>query len=509
MSLIRNASIVSAMIFLSRLTGLAREMLLASFLGAGAAADAFRIGFLAPNMLRRIFAEGAFAQAFVPVLSSQQSELEARRLIADVSGVLIVAVLAVSVAGVFGAGSIAFALAPAFGDVPGKLELTASLVQFMFPYLALISLVSLMCAVLNSSGRYIVASSVPILLNASMIAAVLSAGVVSIAPAWWMAISVISGGALQLAIALAAVARVGWLIWPRWNPRGAGVLEVGRLMSPSLMSAAAAHFSLILNTRIAAQMGDGAVSWLNYADRLMEFPVAMLGVALATAIAPVLARKALVQDVEEYTLALQCGLRIALFLSVPASMFMIVAAYPLLCTLLTRGAFGVADAAESAKALSAYGAGLIALVVLKILAPACLAKRKARLPMIAALTSIIFVQLANLLLVPLMGHAGLALSIGFGAWVNVAVLTIGLARADALRPRLSDLVFLSRICVGAFAVYWLVKFMVAEMGDAWLFDGWRRWAALFGLIGASGLTYLATVGIVGLRSSHMRAAEIA
>jgi len=215
------------MIFLSRLTGLAREMLLASFLGAGAAADAFRIGFLAPNMLRRIFAEGAFAQAFVPVLSSQQSELEARRLIADVSGVLIVAVLAVSVAGVFGAGSIAFALAPAFGDVPGKLELTASLVQFMFPYLALISLVSLMCAVLNSSGRYIVASSVPILLNASMIAAVLSAGVVSIAPAWWMAISVISGGALQLAIALAAVARVGWLIWPRWNPRGAGSWRSG------------------------------------------------------------------------------------------------------------------------------------------------------------------------------------------------------------------------------------------------------------------------------------------
>lgn len=448
MSLFKSASTVSLFTLASRITGLVRELLVASTFGASAITDAFNVAFRIPNLFRRLFAEGAFSQAFVPALAASKAQHgeEATKLVIDrVATLLSWALLLTCALGVAAAPVLVWLMASGLKQDPRGFEAAVFMTRWMFPYIGFMSLVALSSGVLNTWRRFAVPAATPVLLNVAMIgAAWLGAPWLKtqgIEPIYAMGAGVMIGGALQLAVQIPALLAIGML--PRISFNWAAAREswsdpatknIAKLMLPALLGVSVAQISLIINTQIASHLTPGSVSWLTYADRLMEFPTAMLGVAIGVVLMPQLAAAKAANDAEKYSAMLDWGLRVVVLLAVPCAVALLTFAQPLVATLYHYGAFTDRDVQQTTTALMGYGAGLLGLVAIKVLAPGFYASQDIKTPVMIAIAVLVLTQLLNVALVPVFQHAGLALAIGIGALVNALCLLVGLMRRGSYKP---------------------------------------------------------------------------
>ena len=425
-----------------------RELLIASTFGASAMTDAFNVAFRIPNLFRRLFAEGAFSQAFVPVLAAskaQNGEEQTKLLIDRVATLLAWALLLTCVAGVAAAPVLVWAMASGLKQDPRGFEAAVFMTRWMFPYIGFMSLVALSSGVLNTWRRFAVPAATPVLLNFSMIlAAWLGAPwfkTQGIEPVYALGGGVMLGGILQLAVQVPALLRLGLLprIGLRWGTIKAAWADpatqnIARLMVPALLGVSVAQISLLINTQIASHLTPGSVSWLTYADRLMEFPTAMLGVAIGVVLMPQLSAAKAAGDSAKYSAMLDWGLRLVVLLAVPCGVALLTFAQPLVATLYHYGAFTDRDVQQTTTALMGYGAGLLGLVAIKVLAPGFYASQDIKTPVRIAIVVLVVTQLLNLAFVPFLQHAGLALAIGIGALINALWLLIGLKRRGSYTP---------------------------------------------------------------------------
>ena len=420
---------------------------MASMFGVSALTDAFNVAFRIPNLFRRLFAEGAFSQAFVPVLATtktQEGEERTRQLIGNVATVLFGALLLTCIAGVVGAPVLVWLLASGFDSGQAQ-DAAVLMTRWMFPYIGFMSMVALCAGVLNTWKQFAVPAATPVLLNVCMIAAALWLapwfGQHGIEPIYAMAGGVMLGGVLQLAVQLPALKKRGLLPRISLSPAAlkeawsdGGVRRILTLMAPALLGVGVAQVSLIINTQIASYLTPGSVTWLFYADRLMEFPTALLGVALGVVLTPQLASAKAAGDVQRYSNMLDWGLRLVVLLAVPSAVALLTFAEPLVATLFHRGALNTYDVSQISLALVGYGTGLVGLVAIKVLAPGYFASLDMKTPVKIAAAVLVLTQILNVVLVPWLAHAGLAFSIGLAALVNALWLLIGLRRRGTYLP---------------------------------------------------------------------------
>lgn len=510
-SLFKSASIVSLMTLASRVTGLVRDLLMASIFGANALTDAFNVAFRIPNLFRRLFAEGAFSQAFVPVLAAsraQEGEIRTRTLIAHVATVLFWALVLTCVLGVVGAPLLVWLLASGFQN-QGEADAAVRMTRWMFPYIGFMSLVALSSGILNTYKHFAVPAATPVLLNLCMIgAAWLLApwfAAQGIEPIYAMCAGVMLGGVLQLAVQIPALRRLGVLPRVGATPTALGeawrddsVRRILQLMAPALLGVGVAQLSLMINTQIASYLTPGSVTWLFYADRLMEFPTALLGVALGVVLTPQLAAAKAADDGVRYSQMLDWGLRLVLLLAVPCAVGLLAFAQPLVATLFHRGALQASDVQHIALALVGYGVGLLGLVAIKVLAPGYFARQDMRTPVKIALVVLVLTQVLNVFLVPRLQHAGLAWSIGLAALVNAAWLLVGLLRRGVYQPSPGWFKYLVQVLAAScLLAAWLL----------WLHRHWdwlalpelQRTAAMLASLGSSAVLYFGVLLLSGVK----------
>lgn len=510
MNLLRAASTISLLTLISRISGLARDVIVAQTFGAGAWMDAFNVAFRVPNFLRRLFGEGAFSQAFVPILAETrtlQGEAATSALVDAVATVLFWALTLTCLVGVVAAPLIVWLMASGLAQFDGAVVMT----RIMFPYIGLISLVSLSAGILNSWKRFVVPAATPVLLNLAAIGAAWWLGPAfgrrGIEPIYAQAAGVMLGGVLQLAIQFPALGRIGMLPSIGWLPgsirRAAahpGVGRVLRQMAPALMGVSVAQLSVLINTQIASRQGVGAVSWLDWASRLMEFPTGLLGVALGVVLIPQLSAANARSDAATYSGLLDWGLRLVLISTLPCAVALLVFPKALIAVLFQRGAFDVLAVQQTASALMGYGVGLMGLVGIKILAPGFYARQDTRTPARIAVAVLVLTQLLNVLFVPWLGHVGLALSVSLGAMINAVWLFVGLRRAGAYVPEPGWRAFSLRV-FGSTALLGGLLFW-AEHSIDWvgLVDHQAQrigWMAL--CLAGSGLVYFGALHLSGLK----------
>lgn len=444
MNLLKSASTVSLFTLLSRITGLVRDQIMAASFGASALTDAFNVAFRIPNLLRRLFAEGAFSQAFVPILAAtreKDGDAATHELVDSVATVLFWALMLTVVLGVAGAPIIVWLIASGLTAFDDAVWMT----RVMFPYIACMSLVALAAGVLNTWRRFAVPAATPVLLNLSWIAAAWWLSPVfarhGLQPIYALAVGVMIGGVCQLAVQIWALSRLGMAPRLAFSPSGIAsawrnetVRRVLRNMAPALLGVGVAQLSLLINTQIASHLVAGSVSWLTYADRLMEFPTALLGVALGVVLTPQLSAAQARGDAQAYSGLLDWGLRLTMLLALPCAAALLVFAEPLVAVLFHYGKFTALDVTKTSWAVMGWGVGLLGIVAVKILAPGYFARQDMRTPVKVAVVVLCSTQLLNLLLVPWLGHAALALSIGMGALINATWLWLGLRRLGVYQP---------------------------------------------------------------------------
>ncbi|MFB8831141.1 murein biosynthesis integral membrane protein MurJ [Azotobacter sp. CWF10] len=504
MNLLKSLAAVSSITMLSRVLGFVRDTLVARIFGAGLATDAFFVAFKLPNLLRRIFAEGAFSQAFVPILAeykTQQGEEATRTFLAYVAGLLTLVLALVTLLGILAAPWLIWVSAPGFVESPEKFELTATLLRITFPYILLISLSSLAGAVLNTWNRFSVPAFVPTLLNLSMIAFALFLTPYFDPPVLALGWSVLAGGLLQLLYQLPHLKKIGMLVLPRLNLHDAGVWRVLRQMAPAILGVSVGQISLIINTIFASFLAAGSVSWMYYADRLMELPSGVLGVALGTILLPALSKTHANQDRQEYSRLLDWGLRLCFLLVLPCALALALLAEPLTVSLFQYGRFTAHDALMTQYALIAYAVGLLGIILVKVLAPGFYAQQNIRTPVRIAMLTLGATQVMNVtfILTFPVPHAGLALAIGLGACLNAGLLYWKLRQQRRFEPQPGWGRFLLKLLVAVLAMG------VVLLGLLGLMPGWdqgvmaERFLRLGALVLAGLLTYFGMLLLLGFR----------
>lgn len=506
MNLSRALATVGGLTLLSRMLGYVRDFFIARTFGAGLATDAFLIAFKVPNVLRRLFAEGAFSQAFVPVLAeykSRRSAQEVVHLIDPVCTLLLLATVLASALCIIGAPLIVYVTAPGWRGEVDKFDLAVSLLRITSPYIALISLVSLAAAVLNTWSWFSLPAITPAVLNVSMIvAAALFADRFEprIAVLAW---AVFAGGVLQAALQIPFLLKLGLL--PRWriNLSHPGVRRVLLLMAPAAFGVSASQVAQLLNQVFASFLSTGSISWLHYAERLIELPNGLLGVAVGTVMLPTLAKHYAERDLAGYNRLLDWSLRVSLLLALPAAVGLAVLALPLITTLFQYGRFSENDAWMTREALIAYSFGVVGMILVKILAPAFFARQNVATPVKFGIAALLTTQLMNLLLVGPLRHAGLALATAIGVGVNAGLLFFELRRSGVYTALPGWPAFLAR----AFAALACMTVVLIEaMGEPqwWLSASWdRRVAAITGLVVLGALAYAGVLFALGLRRGHL------
>lgn len=509
MSLLRSAATISSFTLLSRITGLIRDIFIAGIFGAGPLTDAFWVAFRIPNLLRRLFAEGAFSQAFVPILGEARNTETPERvqeLLDRVAMMLTVALMTVTVLGILGAPWIVGAMASGLLAPERHTEFGSAvwMTRVMFPYIICMSLVAFASGVLNTWRKFAVPAFTPMLLNIAM---VLSGALLArhfVPPIHALAFGVVAGGVAQLAVQWLALVHLG--VAPRW---GAGLVQafkdptvrrILRQMLPAILGVSVAQLSLLINTNIATWLAPGSVTWLSFADRLMEFPTALLGIALGTVLLPNLSAAHAKQNHDAYSNLLDWGLRLVILLGVPAAAGMALLSQGLVATLFNYGAFTAHDVGQTRLAVMAYSVGLLGLLSIKILAPGFYAKQDIKTPVKIALFVLIFTQLLNLAFVPLFKHAGLALSIGLGATVNALALLFLLHRRGVYRPAKGWGPFLLRALpaiAALIAILWLADTRLAWVGPH--LSHALRAGQLAGVIATAAIAYFALLFLFGFR----------
>jgi putative peptidoglycan lipid II flippase len=512
-SLLKSASTVSLLTLASRITGLLRELLMASTFGASIMTDAFNVAFRIPNLFRRLFAEGAFSQAFVPVLAAskaQNGDDATKQLIDHVATLLSWALVATCVLGVLVAPVLVWAMASGLQKDPQGYHAATVMTRVMFPYIGFMSLVALSSGILNTWRRFAVSAATPVLLNLAMIlAAWLLAPWLQtrgMEPIYAMGFGVVLGGVLQLAVQIPALRDLGLLpnialdrqgLRAAWDD--AGTRRIVRLMLPALLGVSVAQVSLLINTQIASHLPAGSVSWLTYADRLMEFPTAMLGVALGVVLMPQLAAARASDEAQRYSQLLDWGLRIVVLLSVPCALGLLIFARPIVAVLYHYGAFTAVDVQQTTFALTGWGVGLVGIVAIKVLAPGYYASQDIRTPVRIAIVVLVLTQLLNVAFVPLFKQAGLSLSIGIGALVNALWLLVGLMRRGTYRPEVGWGRFAMQVFAGsALLVIYLVWASQSFDWIAMRSESLRRVGLLAGLLTGAVVVYLGAVWAAGL-----------
>lgn len=501
-SLMRSTAVVSAMTLLSRGFGFVRDLLMARAFGAGPAMDAFFVAFKIPNFLRRLFAEGSFSQAFIPVLAERraQGDLAEVRAFADrVAGTLGGILLIVTVLGVILAPVLIFLFAPGFDGANGQRELAISLLRITFPYLLFISLTAFASGLLNTYGQFAVPAFTPVLLNLSFIGMALFAAPHFNPPVLALAWAVFLGGVLQLALQLPFLAKIGML--PRFSLSLAdeGVRRILLLMLPALLGVSVSQISLLINTIFASFLPTGSVSWLYYADRLMEFPAGLLGAALGTILLPSLSKSHAENDRGEFSALLDWGLRLTFLLTLPAALGLALLAVPLLATLFNHGAFQAEDVLKTREALVAYSVGLTGLILVKVLAPGFYARQNIRTPVKIALVTLAATQAMNAAFIVPLQHAGLALSIGLASCLNAALLWRGLRRNGDYAPQPGWWGFLARLAVALAALGLVLWFGMGAQSDWIGAPALARILRLAALVTAGGGAYFGTLWLLGFR----------
>ncbi len=503
MNLLKAAASVSGMTLLSRITGFVRDMLIAVTFGAGAATDAFVVAFRSPNLLRRLFAEGAFSQAFVPVLGEYRKLRgdEATRVLAGkVMVTLTVGLFVATLIGVVSAPVLVYMFAGGFAKDADKFALTVTMLRICFPYILFVSLVSFSAGMLNTYGSFKAPAFTPALLNFVFIGFILWLAPHLEQPVTALAWAVFVGGIVQLAFQVPFLLRIRMLPRPAWRPRDEGVVRILKLMGPALLGVGVAQISLLINTHVASRISDGAVSWLYYADRLMEFPSALLGVALGTVILPALVRHHHSDDPQAYSRVLDWGLRLVFVLALPAAVALCLLAVPLVSTLFWHGdLFTRHDVMMTRHALIAYAVGLWGIIAVKILAPGFYARQNIRTPVKVAIATLIVTQLLNLAFVPWLGHAGLALSISAAACFNAGWLWYLIHRQGGYRPQPGWGAFLIKVAVALYLMGGAIWYaMGTEASWFSVAAGARAWRLGY-VIAAGTLTYFAALALMGLR----------
>jgi putative peptidoglycan lipid II flippase len=502
MKLLRAFAAVSSMTLVSRILGFIRDMLIARIFGAGMATDAFFVAFRIPNLLRRLFAEGAFSQAFVPILSeykNTRSFEETRDLIDHVAALLSIALFVVTLIGIVAAPFIIYVSAPGFSDNPQKFSLTVELLQITFPYILFISLVSLAGGVLNTFGKFSVPAFTPAFLNLSFIGCALWLAPLLDPPVLALAWAVFIGGVLQLAFQLPFLIRVRLLPHPRLISNDTGAWRVLKLMGPAVFGVSVGQISLLISTIFASFLITGSVSWLYYADRLMEFPAGLLGVALGTILLPSLSRHYSSNSFEEYSHLLDWGLRFTVMMTLPAAAALALLATPLITTLFYHGEFSVNDVLMTRNALVAYSVGLLGLILIKVLAPGFYARQNIKTPVKIAAATLIVTQLLNLVFIGPLQHVGLALAISLGACFNASFLYYKLRSHKIYQPQPGWLIFIIRVLLALFVmsvVVWITMGGTMLWLESTTIERVIRlaWVVILGAI-----SYFASLWIFGIR----------
>lgn len=507
MNLLRALVTVSGMTLLSRILGFVRDFVIARSFGAGLATDAFFVAFRLPNLLRRLFAEGAFSQAFVPILAEYKNRRgaeETHALVNRVATLLGLAVTVVTVIGILAAPAIIYVSAPGFTADADKFALTVELSRVTFPYILFMSLVALAGGVLNTWSRFAIPAVTPVLLNLSLIGMALLAAPWFDPPVLALAWGVVLGGLLQLALQLRPLARIGLLPRLELKPSDPGVRRILKLMAPAVLGVSVSQISLLINTVFASFLENGSVSWLYYADRLMEFPSGMLGAALGTILLPSLSKLHADARSEDFSSLLDWGLRLTLMLTLPAALALAILAVPLISTLFHHGAFTTHDVLETRRALVAYSVGLTGLILVKVLAPGFYARQDIRTPVKIAILTLTATQLMNLAFIAPLKQAGLALAIGLASCLNAGLLYRGLRLRQIYQPQPGWSRFGLKLGF-ALAVMGTVLWFAAGAQQWWLdHGGWIRVLRLGGVVGSGIVAYFLTLFALGFRPRDFR-----
>lgn len=500
--LVKSTLVTGSMTLVSRISGLVRDVVLASFIGASAsvAADAFYVAFRIPNFFRRIFGEGAFSQAFVPVMSEYRSREDmaaARLFVSHMSAALGLALLILVLAGMVFSSGVVTVLAPGFLNDPEKFSVTVTMLQITFPYLLFISLVAMAAGIMNAYQQFAVPAFTPVLLNLCMIAAALVLAPMMEGSAIALAWGVFLAGVLQLLFQFPALKRIGLLTTPKADWKDPGVRKVGKLMVPAIIGSSVAQINLLINTLLASFLVTGSVSWLYYSDRLMEFPLGIFGIALATVILPALSDTHQKRGPDEFSVLLDWGLRWCFLIGLPASVALILLAEPLVATIFQYGAFTAYDVIMAGQSLVAFSIGLPGLILVKVLAPGFFARQDTRTPARVAVISVSVNIVMSLLLFKPMAHVGLALAVSIAAYVNCGLLFWYLRREKVYTPQPGWTSYLARILL-ACMVMGGILFLGAGETSLWTESGLAyRVGRITALIAAGMASYF--IVIIALR----------
>ncbi len=512
MSLLRSSAVFGSLTMISRVLGMIRDIVIANVFGSSAATDAFFVAFKIPNFMRRLFAEGAFSQAFVPVLSAYRKTrdpAEVRELVARASGTLAAILLVLSVLAVVGADYLVMLFAPGFTQDPESFALARDMLRITFPYLFFISLVACAQGVLNTFGVFGPPAVAPVLLNLSLIAS-----------AWWwapllpqpimaLAFAVFIAGVLQLALMLPWLHRVGMLALPRWGWRHSGVRRILTLMLPAVFGSSVAQINLLVDTILASFLITGSISWLYYSDRLVEFPLGVFAVALGTVILPRLSMQHAGGSPAAFSRTLDWAIRWGVLIGLPAAAGLAVMAGPILITLFQYGAFTGSDAHAASLSLTAYSVGLLGFMMVKVLAPGFFSRQDMRTPVIYAAISMLCNMVLSttaviLLLHTEVGHVALALATGTAAMVNAGLLFRGLRRRGIYHPGAGWGRFVFRVLFATVLMALVLSLLVAD--TSWWLDAglWPRLVTLFAWLSLAVVLYCGTLLLLGVRPRDLR-----
>ncbi|MDP3589291.1 MAG: murein biosynthesis integral membrane protein MurJ [Methylobacter sp.] len=503
--LFKSTAVVGSMTLISRILGFIRDMLIAHIFGVDSATDAFFVAFKIPNFLRRLFAEGAFAHAFVPVLSDYKergSKAALKQFIDKTAGTLSVFLLLITVIGVIAAPVLIMLLAPGFMWQGTQYELSVQLLQITFPYLFFVTLVAFAGGILNTHGKFAIPALTPVFLNICMIAAAIWLAPLMDEPVTALAWGVFAAGIVQLLFQFPSLIRLGLMPRPRLGFDDSGVKRIISLMLPAIFSVSVTQINLLLDTLIASFLTVGSVSWLYYSDRLVEFPLGILGLALGTVILPNLAKSHAAEDTAAFSNSLDWGLRLVVLVGLPATIGLVMLAEPMLSTLFQYNEFGVSDVHFAGQSLKAYSVGLLGFILIKVLVPGFTSRGDMKTPVRYGVYAMIVSLGLNLALVLPLAHAGLALATSLGAFFNAALLLRKLHKDKIYQPARGWWLFFCRVLLAAGAMSAVLYYFV---DPAW----WNDWSSservinLVKWIGIGLLIYTATLLLTGLRLKHL------
>lgn len=506
-SLLRSTTLVSVMTFISRILGFARDMLMAQMFGAQAGMDAFYVAFKIPNFMRRLFAEGAFSQAFVPVLAEYQKNrtmTDVRTFLARIAGSMSLALTLVTLVGVIAAPFVIDVFAPGFGNDSTRSVLASHMLRLTFPYLMLISLTAMAGATLNTFGYFGVPAFTPVLLNISMILTALYLSPHFNPPVIALAWGVLLGGIAQLLFQIPFLFHRKLLTKPTIGMHDPGVRRVLKLMVPALFGVSIAQINLLVDTIFASFMQVGSVTWLFYTDRLTDFPLGVFGVAIATVILPHLSRKHVEQSVANFSKALDWGLRLLLLVGFPAGLGLAVFSMPMIASCFAYGKFNMFDLLQTQKSLITLSLGVPAFMMVKVLASGFYARQNIKTPVKVGVIAMVINTALCVLFIKYLAHAGLTLASSLASYVNCAILLCLLVRRGFYQPRPGWTKFIIQLLI---ANGLMVSYLFWMQGDAafWLAKPLVfRIGLLLAHVSAAVMIYLISLRICGIQFAHFR-----